>query len=279
MSSVTPKSSSQPSAASARPKSAGAVVLAVTSGKGGVGKTFISANLAAALTKRGYRVLVLDADLGLANLDVVLNLFPKTTLHDVFTGKAKLENAIHKAPGGFSVLLAGSGMVEYSRLTPQVRNEFLEVINSLVSKYDVMLLDTGAGISDVVLFAISLASEVLVVATPEPTSLTDAYATIKVLAVQQGRDHVHLIVNQAARMGDGRAITAQLQQVLDRYVGTEVGKHVRLMHLGDVPIDASVREAVMRRQLLLLTAGGSPAAVAVSNLATKLDEALLGSGD
>ena len=141
-------SKSTPSAAASAPAPAtraaapGAMVLAVTSGKGGVGKTFVSANLAAALTKRGYRVLVLDADLGLANLDVVLNLFPKTTLHDVFTGKAKLENAIHKAPGGFSVLLAGSGMVEYSRLTPQVRNEFLEVINSLVPKYDVMLLDT-----------------------------------------------------------------------------------------------------------------------------------------
>ncbi len=271
----TSNPSSSASIPGTRAASQGATVLAVTSGKGGVGKTFVSANLAAALTKRGYRVLVLDADLGLANLDVVLNLYPKTTLHDVFTGKAKLENAIHKAPGGFSVLLAGSGMVEYSRLTPQVRNEFLEVINSLVPKYDVMLLDTGAGISDVVLFAVSLASEILVVATPEPTSLTDAYATIKVLAVQQNRDHVHLIVNQAARMGDGRAITAQLQQVLDRYVGTEAGKRLRLLHLGDIPIDPSVREAVMRRQLLLLTAAGCPAAVAVSALAAKLDDSLL----
>ena len=272
MSTETP--STQP--ASARTSAVGAKVLAITSGKGGVGKTFVSANLAAALTKRGYRILVLDADLGLANLDVVLNLYPKTTLHDVFTGKAKLENAIHKAPGGFSVLLAGSGMVEYSRLTPQVRNEFLEVINTLIPKYDLLLLDTGAGISDVVLFAVSLASEVLVVATPEPTSLTDAYATIKVLAVQQNREHVHLIVNQTVRNGDGRAIAAQLQQVLDRYVGTEVGKHVRLQHLGDIPMDISVREAVMRRQLLMQTAAGSPAAVSITNLAAKLDESLLG---
>src|SRR5476651_2021438 len=101
-------------------------VVAVTSGKGGVGKTFVSANLAAALARRGLRVLVLDADLGLANLDVVLNLHPKATL----------ENAIIAAPGGFSVLLAGSGMVEYSRLTPEVRNEFLQVLHSIMPRYD-----------------------------------------------------------------------------------------------------------------------------------------------
>ena len=93
-------------------------ITAITSGKGGVGKTFLSANLAAALARQGEKVLVLDADLGLANLDVVLNLFPKITLHDVFTGKNTLDQAILEAPGGFSVLLAGSGMVEYSRLTP-----------------------------------------------------------------------------------------------------------------------------------------------------------------
>ncbi|MBX9834508.1 MAG: MinD/ParA family protein, partial [Burkholderiaceae bacterium] len=202
----------------------GARIIAVTSGKGGVGKTFVSANLAAALTRRGQRVLVLDADLGLANLDVVLNLHPKITLHDVFTGKAALDDAIIVAPGGFDVLLAGSGMVEYSRLTPEVRNQFLSVIQALTPRYDVVLLDTGAGISDVVLFSISLASEVLIVATPEPTSLTDAYAAIKVLAMQQKRQHVRMVINQAARPGDGRAITSQLQQVLDRFVTTDSGR-------------------------------------------------------
>src|ERR1044071_5929023 len=106
----------------------GARTLAVTSGKGGVDKTFVAANLAAALAKRGERVLVLDADLGLANLDVVLNLQPKVTLHDVFTGKVELEDAILPAPGGFSVLLAGSGLVEYSRLTPQVREQLVGII-------------------------------------------------------------------------------------------------------------------------------------------------------
>jgi len=247
-------------------------VLAVTSGKGGVGKTFVSANLAAALAKRGHRVLVLDADLGLANLDVVLNLYPKITLHDVFTGKAKLEEAIIRAPGGFSVLLAGSGMVEYSRLTPEVRNDFLKIMSSLIPHYDIVLLDTGAGISDVVLFAVSLASEILVVATPEPTSLTDAYATIKVLVGQQKRQTIRMVINQTARLGDGRAITAQLQQVLDRFVRTESGRALQLIHLGDIPADPAVRQAVMRRQLLMQSMPGCPAALAISQLAGKLED-------
>ena len=250
-------------------------VVAVTSGKGGVGKTFVSANLAAALAKRGLRVLVLDADLGLANLDVVLNLYPKITLHDVFTGKAKIEEAIIKAPGGFSVLLAGSGMVEYSRLTPEVRGDFLKIMSSLVPHYDIVLLDTGAGISDVVLFAVSLASEVIVVATPEPTSLTDAYATIKVLVGQQKRQNIRMVINQTARLGDGRAITVQLQQVLDRFVTTEPGRPIKLVHMGDIPADPSVRQAVMRRQLLIQSAPGCAASLAITQLAQKIQETVI----
>ena len=250
-------------------------VVALTSGKGGVGKNFVSANMEAALAKLGHKVLVLDADLGLANLDVVLNLYPKITLHDVFTGKAKLEEAIVHAPGGFSVLLAGSGMVEYSRLSSEVRDDFLRIMSGLVPHYDVVLLDTGAGISDVVLFAVSLASEVIVVATPEPTSLTDAYATIKVLVGQQKRQNIRMVINQTARIGDGRAITIQLQQVLDRFVSGEPGRPIKLIHMGDIPADISVRQAIMRRQLLLQTTPGCPAAMAISQLALKIQETVI----
>lgn len=274
MSDVVNPPASQPPVAAVPLKPLGRVI-AVTSGKGGVGKTFVSANLAAALAKLGHKVLVLDADLGLANLDVVLNLYPKITLHDVFTGKAKLEEAIVKAPGGFSVLLAGSGMVEYSRLAPEVRDDFLRIMGGLMPHYDIVLLDTGAGISDVVLFAVSLASEVLVVATPEPTSLTDAYATIKVLVGQQKRQTIRMVINQTARLGDGRAITVQLQQVLDRFVVTEPGRPIKLVHMGDIPADPAVRQAIMRRQLLMTATPSCPAAMAIGQLALKLEEVVM----
>ena len=246
--------------------------MAVTSGKGGVGKTMVSANLAAALTRRGQRVLVLDADLGLANLDVVLNLHSKVTLHDVFGGAAELESALLPTSGGFSVLLAGSGLVEYSRLTNDVREQLLAIVEKMKPRFDVILIDTGAGISDVVLFAVSLADEVLVVATPEPTSLTDAYATIKVLATQQGRRRIKLIVNQVSRPGEGRAIRSQLQQVVDRFVSPALvdGAPLKLDLIGELPTDSAVREAVLKRQLLVESIPGCAASKAIGLLADKL---------
>jgi flagellar biosynthesis protein FlhG len=245
-------------------------ITAVTSGKGGVGKTFVSANLAAALAQRGERVLVLDADLGLANLDVVLNLHPKITLHDVFTGKHRLEDAIVPVAGGFSVLLAGSGMVEYSRLTPEVRDQLLETIEAVAPRFDRVLLDTGAGISDVVLFTLSLAHDVLVVTTPEPTAMTDAYATIKVLAGSQARRDLLLAVNQTLKPGEGRAIRNQLQLVIDRFVNPGLDAPVKLEFVGELPADPAVREAVQKRQLLLEAYPGSPAAQAVLALAARV---------
>jgi flagellar biosynthesis protein FlhG len=266
MSAASAKAASSP----ARTPTARARITAVTSGKGGVGKTFISVNLAAALARQGRRVLVLDADLGLANLDVMLDLVPKITLHDVFTGKSSLEDAILPAPGGFSALLAGSGMVEYSRMTPEVRDQLLQVIDTVAPRYDHVILDTGAGISDVVLYAVSLADEVLVVVTPEPTSMTDAYATIKVLASTQARTLVKLVVNQTRRHGEGRTVCQQLQQVIDRFVNPGLATAVRLELMGQVPLDIAVRDSVLRRQLLLESLPGSPAALAVAAVGTRL---------
>lgn len=268
-------SSTQPSASPpAKPR--GAHIIAVTSGKGGVGKTFVSANLSAALARMGGRVLVIDADLGLANLDVVLNLQPKTTLHDVFSGRASLDAALLPAPGGFDVLLAGSGLVEYSRLTPEVREQLVHVLQNVRPRYDHVLIDTGAGISDVVLHAVSLADDVLIVATPEPTSLADAYATIKVLATQQGRRNMLIAVNQAGRNGEGRGVAQQLQTVVDRFVKLPDNQAVKLRYVGEIPSDKTVREAVQRRQLLMQTFPGCSAAQAITQLATKVEEAIRG---
>jgi len=244
-------------------------ITAITSGKGGVGKTFVSANLAAALARAGQRVLVLDADLGLANLDVLLNLYPKITLHDVFTGKHTLDEAIVQVTVGFSVLLAGSGMVEYSRMTPEIREQLQRVVVEVEPRFDHVLLDTGAGISDVVLYTVSLARDVLVVVTPEPTSLTDAYATIKVLA-QAGRRRFNLVVNQTRQAGEGRAVRQQLQQVVDRYVTPGLDGPVRLDLLGEVPLDPAVRESVQRRQLLTELMPGAPAALGVGAVAARM---------
>jgi flagellar biosynthesis protein FlhG len=252
------------------PSTKRARITAVTSGKGGVGKTYVAANLAAALAARGERVLVLDADLGLANLDVVLNLAPKVTLHDVFTGKATLDDAMTEVAGGFTVLLAGSGMVEYSRLTPEVRDKLIDTLKAVGPRFDRVLLDTGAGISDVVLYTVSLADEVLVVVTPEPTSMTDAYATIKVLAGSQQRRAIRIVVNQRVPGTDARGITAQLQQVIDRYVSPGLDVPLVLELVGDVPADDSVRDAVRRRQLLADCFPGSAAARAITALAARL---------
>lgn len=245
-------------------------ILAITSGKGGVGKTMLSANLAAALARHGEKVLVLDADLGLANLDVVLNLHPRTTLHDVFTGKAPLDQAVTDAPGGFQVLLAGSGLIEYSRLTPQVREQLALLLDTVRPRYDRVLIDTGAGISDIVLYAVSLADEVLVIATPEPTALADAYATVKVLAAQQDRTTPMLVVNQTQRPGEGAHVATQLQAVLRRFVQRPDGKAITLQALGDIALDPAVRQSVQKRQLLMLAYPGSEAASDIREIASRL---------
>jgi flagellar biosynthesis protein FlhG len=144
------------------------------------------------------------------------------------------------------------------------------VIGEVAPRFDHVLLDTGAGISDVVLYTVSLAGQVLVVATPEPTSLTDAYATIKVLATTQGRRHICLLVNQVRGTGEGRAVRQQLQQVVDRYVNPALDSPVRLELVGEVPSDPAVRESVLRRQLLLEMLPGTPPALALLQVARRL---------
>jgi flagellar biosynthesis protein FlhG len=254
----------------AKPASRRARTLAVTSGKGGVGKTVIAANLGAAMARMGMKVLVLDGDLGLANLDVALNLPPHKTLHDVIAGKCSVGDALVPGPMGITVLQAGSGLIEYSCMTSPVQAALQRVFDEVVQRFDMVIVDTGAGISDVVLFTVSLAQEVLVVATPEPTSLADAYAVIKVLSSVQQRRQIRLLVNQARRLGDGRNVCAQLQQVVNRFVNPNLESAVRLDLLGEVPLDPAMREAIARRELLMQAQPGSLAATALLEAATRL---------
>lgn len=246
-------------------------IVAITSGKGGVGKTCLTANLGYALVKKGRRVLVLDMDLGLANLDIILNLNPTATLHDVVIGAKTLDEVILKGPGGLHILPAGSGMTDYSRLTSGLREYLPEILERLSREYDYLLLDSGAGISDVVLYTASLAREVLIVATPEPTSMADAYATIKVMAMQQGRTAFSLVMNQLSKEHHGQALADQLQQVADRFIRDQLGTAVSLHYLGAVPADPAVERSVCRRQLLLAGAPNSPAAQAIQDVATNLE--------
>lgn len=248
-------------------------IIAITSGKGGVGKTCLAANLGWALMQAGRRVLVLDADLGLANLDILLNLNPTATLHDVIAGTHRLDEVILEGPGGLRVLPAGSGMGDYSRLTSGLRERLPEIIETLSRDYDYLLLDSGAGISDIVLFIASLAQEILLVVTPEPTSLADAYATIKVMALQQDRTIFSLVMNQVPKDRDGQALVDQLQQVADRFIRSGPGKPVSLAYVGAIPADPAVERSVCKRQLLTVAHPEAPAARALMAVATCLDAA------
>ncbi len=244
--------------------------IAITSGKGGVGKTCVAANLACALARDGKRVLVLDADLGLANLDIVLNLQPAATLQDVLNGTHRVEQVMLDGPEGIRVLPAGSGLIESAHLTGDMRVRLRRELGKLVPNFDFLLIDTGAGISDVVLYTASLAQEVLMVVTPEPTSLSDAYATIKVLAIHQARAHFSLAINQNTPGRSGEVLVRQLQQIADRFLPALLGHSVRLECAGTIPADAAVERSVRARTPVIIDAPDSGAAQALRDLARSL---------
>jgi flagellar biosynthesis protein FlhG len=246
-------------------------LIAVTSGKGGVGKSVLTANLAWTLVREGRRVLILDADLGLANLDILLRLNPVATLHEVLTGSRSLRDVILEGPDGLHVLPAGSGMAEYSRLTSDVRERLPELLGPLAHDYDYVFLDTGAGISDVVLFTAGLADDVIVVVTPEPTSLADAYATIKVMAVQQQRSTFAILMNQVTTDREGPALARQLQQVADRFLFQVTGRSVSLPYLGSVPADPAVERSVSQQRLVMIASPESDSAKAVRRVVGQLE--------
>jgi flagellar biosynthesis protein FlhG len=239
--------------------------LAVTGGKGGVGKTSIAVNLALLLARLGKRPLLVDFDLGLANADVMLGLEPRTTLYEVATNAARPDEAVLTGPEGIGFVPAASGRDELTRLTPIQLNRLLASLGRLADGYDLMVIDTPAGIGGEVLAALRASKVVLVVTTPEPTSLTDAYALIKVLeAAQPGKD-LRVVVNQAANQSEGLETFARLRKVVNTYLQRD------LTLSGVLPRDLAVGRAVRRRQPLALGPDG-PALQALRAMALRLKE-------
>jgi flagellar biosynthesis protein FlhG len=245
---------------------------AVVSGKGGVGKTVITANLAAALSALGRRILVVDADLGLANLDILLGVDPQLTVYDAFKGTCPLEEVLFPTAKGFDLLPAASGLPEGAVYTSALAEYFQSILGSLDSRYDAIFFDAGAGVGDVVLHFANLAHEILLVVTPEPTSLMDAYATIKILHQQYERSKFLLIVNQANPDNSqqiGTAVAHHLQNVITKFLGS--GYPIRLELMGCIPQDPAIPNSIRQRQLLRDTYPQAPSTHLINHLADSLN--------
>jgi len=220
-------------------------VICISSGKGGVGKTNVATNLAYALAQNKKRVLLLDADLNLANVDVLLGLTPKYNLHHVLLGEKSLADILITGPGGFSILPASSGIMELAELSEDQKLYFLSEMEALGHEIDIMLIDTAAGINNNVIYFNLGAQERIIILTPEPTSLTDAYALIKVLSSRHDIKKFRILVNLAESEKEALAVFRKLSMVADRFLGS-----LSLDYLGYLPYDKKLPESVRRQQLV-----------------------------
>lgn len=243
-----------------------AKAVAIASGKGGVGKSNIAANIAATLSNSGRRVALLDADMGCANADLLCGLNPQATLEDVILGHKRLSEVMLKGPGGFRLIPGASGVAHLANLNAEQRHGILEQLETLQQVVDIMLIDLGAGIGpDAVEFA-SSADTVLVVCTPEPTAITDAYGAIKTIAKRTRETDLRLIVNMASCQSEGLSVHRRIDTVARKHLGREIPL------AGIVPFDFSVRTAVKRRRLLIQDAPKSRSMSAIRTIARGLDD-------
>ncbi|GEK10295.1 MinD/ParA family protein [Pseudoalteromonas sp. McH1-7] len=241
----------------------GVKVIAVTGGKGGVGKTNVSLNTAIAMGQQGQRVLVLDADLGLANCDVMLGLRVEKNLSHVLSGECELDEILVEGPAGIKIVPATSGSQNMVELTPAEHAGLIRAFSELNTQFDVLIVDTAAGISDMVLSFSRAAQDVLVVVCDEPTSITDAYALIKVLSREHGVYRFKIVANMVRSMREGQELFAKLSKVTDRFLD------VALELVATVPFDENMRKSSRRQRAIVDLFPSSPAAVAIKGLATR----------
>lgn len=239
-------------------------VISVTSGKGGVGKTNVVVNMAYAMARRGKKVLVVDADLGLANIDVLLGLAPRFNLQHVLSGERSLEEILLEGPGGIKILPSSSGVQEMAELGNEQKLVLLEAIDGFEEEPDVMLLDTGAGIASNVMYFNMAAQQILVVVTPEPTSLTDAYALMKVLSTRHQEKHFLLVVNSANGSAEAQEVYKKLSLTAERFLDISID------YLGFILRDDAVPTAVRRQRAVAELFPNAKASRNLSQLADRL---------
>ena len=220
-------------------------VLSITSGKGGVGKTAVVSNVAVALAKKGKKVLIIDADLGLANIDVVLGISPPYNLNHFFNGERTLAEIMIDGPHGMKILPAGSGVQQFTRLDSQLKMRLIESLDALEERFDIVLIDTEAGISDNVTYFNVAAQDILVITTPEPTAITDAYALMKLLSTQYHQKRFLLAVNSVRGADEGLDVFEKLTMVSGRYLD------IYLDYLGCIPFDKKMHESVRQQQVIV----------------------------
>lgn len=243
-------------------------VITVTSGKGGVGKSTLTVNLAIELSRQGKKVIILDADFGLANIEVMLGIRPQYNLADLMFRGKDLKDIITPGPENIGFISGGSGIQELSRLTREQVVYLVSKLYELDELADVILVDTGAGIADTVLEFVSASNEVLIVATPEPTSITDAYALLKTLNrksdFSKENTIIRMVANRVKNDAEGQSLYEKLGLVVEKFLG------IKLEYLGPIPQDQNCSKAVMQQEPIIMSEPGSPAAKSMCRIAGAL---------
>jgi flagellar biosynthesis protein FlhG len=239
-------------------------VIAVSGGKGGVGKTNVSLNTAISLAKLGKRVLVLDADLGLANVDVMLGLRVKRNLSHVLSGECELDDIIIQGPAGINIIPATSGTQSMVDLTPAEHAGLIRAFSDMKTKFDILIVDTAAGISDMVLSFCRASQDVLLVVCDEPTSITDCYALMKLLSRDHGLFKFKVVANMVRTPNEGKNLFAKLAKVTDRFLD------VTLELVAVIPYDENIRKSVRKQQAIVEAYPNSPASIGLKELARNI---------